>query len=175
MELTGRDPKHSVLGSDESDYHPDAGTMMKWLKLDVRSTNLLCDLLLAIRHQRIWAEPNFLANDNVLDPFTQLIRMSEAKKVQQLGKVRGKQEAELLLHNLLNYEKIVELNKGGRPSAQFDIIEACAEFVTSQMSAKKAYQAALKGRYPKHSGDPPPGWSWTSFKRAYRFFRTKTG
>lgn len=179
MELEGRVPRHPVLGTETSDYPPDAAAMIEWLLSgDGKSTNLLCNILMAIQQKRIWSDPTFIEGGKVFDPFKYSIRMSEARKVQREGKRRGKKEAEWLLNALIGgsinygnkFNNRALLRRQGRPSSQLEIIEACKKFAVSGMSASKAYVEVLNGNFPGFKGDPPDGWSSRSFKRAYSIF-----
>ena len=178
LELTGHDPRDPHLGTDKSDYHPDAAIMIRWIQaVDVKSINLLCDLLMAIEHGRIWSKPTYIQNGRVLDPFKQQIRMSEAERILSQVKQRSKAEAELLLKELIGgafpFGDGICHEPGrpqGRPSSQDAIIEACRRSYVSGMSAMEAYRAALKAEFPELKGDPPKGWSERSFKRGHKTF-----
>ena len=88
------------LGNALSDYPPDAGDKLAWLATDARSTNLLCDLLIAVRAGAIDATPS-LAELGTLDPFKMRISRADALAIRETGRVRSKAEANHLLASLI--------------------------------------------------------------------------
>ncbi len=99
------------LGDDRSDYPPDTGDKLAWLATDARSTNLLCDLLIAVRSGTIEAEPS-LAQLGALDPFRMRVSRADALAIREMGRGRGKAEASHLLASLIG-ERGAYLFEGG--------------------------------------------------------------
>ena len=130
------------LGNALSDYPPDTADKLAWLATDARSTNLLCDLLIAVRAGAIEATPS-LAEIGALDPFKMRIGHGDALTVRASGKVRTKAEANRLLASLIGERGAYHFYERDRAP----IADACATGVEQSIYAVAMRRA---GRDPNH-------------------------